>query len=111
MTILVPLCICLTNIVLLGSQKSGVYVLVVIVAMFCYITSACASGFNRLSAVLSFINVLVAASLLGYLIYMHLIYGNQVLDYLLLSIEVALLFILNICEMVEPSNVECSIFS
>ena len=40
-----------------------------------------------------------------------LIYGNQVLDYLLLSIEVALLFILNICEMVEPSDVEGSIFS
>jgi hypothetical protein len=111
MVILVSSIICLSNIVLLGSQKSDVYILVATVAMFCYITSSCAVVFDRLSPVLSFINALMTASLLGYLIYMHIIYGNQVLDYLFLLIEVAILFVLNICEMIEPSISEGSIFS
>jgi hypothetical protein len=45
------------------------------------------------------------SAVLGILISSHIIYGNQVLDYLLLTGEVSILLLLSIFEIFEPSDV------
>lgn len=102
----------MSNLYMLSSQKSAIYLVIVLVSMFCFITSACSLD-KPSQPTTAFANSIILSVVLGILINSHILYGNQVLDYLLLTGEVSVLLILSVFEIFEPSDVasEGSIFS
>ena len=102
----------MSNLYMLSTQKSAIYLVIVLVSMFCFISSACSLD-KPSQPTMAFVNSIVLSAVLGILISSHLIYGNQVFDYLLLAGEVSVLLILSVFDIFEPSDVasEGSIFS
>lgn len=102
----------MSNLYILSTQKSDIYLLIVLVSMFCFVTSACSLD-KPSQPTTAFINAIVWSAVMGILISSHILYGNQVLDYLLLICEVSVLLILSVFNIFEPSDVaaEGSIFS
>ena len=102
----------MSNLYMLSSQKSAIYLVIVLVSMFCFISSACSLD-KPSQPTIAFVNSIVFSAVTGILISSHILYGNQVLDYLLLTGEVSILLLLSVFEIFEPSDVasEGSIFS
>ena len=104
--------IAISNLYMLSTQKSAIYLLIVLVSMFCFISSACSLD-KPSQPTTALVNSIVLSAVLGILVSSHILYGNQVLDYLLLTGEVSVLLILSVFDIFEPSDVasEGSIFS
>ena len=94
----------MSNLYMLSTQKSAIYLLIVLVSMFCFISCACSLD-KPSQPTIAFVNSIVLSAVLGILISSHILYGNQVLDYLLLTGEVSVLLILSVFEIFEPSDV------
>ena len=92
--------IAISNLYMLSTQKSGIYLLIVLVSMFCFISSACSLD-KPSQPTTAFANSIVLSAVLGILISGHIIYGNQVLDYLLLMGEVSVLLLLSVFDIFQ----------
>lgn len=104
--------IAISNLYMLSTQKSGIYLLIVLVSIFCFISSACSLD-KPSQPTTAFANSIILSAVLGILITSHILYGNQILDYLLLTGEVSVLLLLSVFDIFEPSDVasEGSTFS
>lgn len=102
----------ISNLYMLSTQKSAIYLLIVSVSMFCFVSSACTID-KPSQPTTAFANSIVLSAVLGILISSHILYGNQVLDYLLLIGEISVLLLLSVFDIFEPSDAtsEGSIFS
>ena len=94
----------ISNLYMLSTQKCAIYLLIVLVSMFCFISSACSMD-KPSQSTMAFVNSIVLSAVTGILISSHITYGNQVLDYLLLTGEVSVLLILSVFDIFEPSDI------
>ena len=104
--------IVISNIYMLSTQKSDIYLLIVLVSMFCFISSACSLD-KPSQPTIAFVNSIVLSAVTAILISSHILYGNQVIDYLLLIGEISVLLLLSVFDIFEPSDIasEGSTFS
>ena len=96
--------IAISNLYMLSTQKSAIYLLIVLISLFCFVTTACSLD-KPSQPTTAFINSIVLSTVMGILISSHILYGNQVLDYLFLIGEVSVLLILSVFGIFEPSDV------
>jgi len=85
---------------MLSTQKSAIYLVIVLVSMFCFISSACSLE-KPSQPTIAFVNSIVFSAVTGILISSHILYGNQVLDYLLLTGEVSVLLLLSVFDIFQ----------
>lgn len=88
----------MSNLYMLSTQKSAIYLVIVLVSMFCFISSACSLD-KPSQPTTAFANSIVLSAVMGILISSHILYGNQVLDYLLLIGEIFVLLILSVFDI------------
>lgn len=94
----------MSNLYMLSTQKSAIYLVIVLVSMFCFISSTCSLD-KPSQPTTAFANSIVLSAVMGILISSHILYGNQVLDYLLLIGEISVLLLLSVFDIFEPSDV------
>ncbi len=87
--------IVMSNLYFLSTQKADIYLWIILVSMFCFVSCACTMD-KPSQPTTAFINSIVLSAVMGILISSHITYGNQVLDYLLLIGEVSVLLLLSV---------------